>query len=638
MEVLESEAIREKFAMSEPDVETVRQWIRETRIRWGLDLEHREELGIPGFAQNTWRAGLDRMLLGYALPEKDDALYAGTLPFDGIEGGASEILGRFLVFTEKLFTAAQAMKVERTLANWADFLAALADDFFPQRGDLSPDLDILWQSFSGLRGFGEILRRKVGLDIIIDHLERRLDREGFGGGFLSGGITFCAMLPMRSIPFKVICLIGMDDAAYPRDSMSPGFDIMSKEPRPGDRSRRFDDRYLFLETLISTREKFYLSYVGQDIRDNSPRPPSVLVSELLDYIANRYGIADITVKHALQAFSPRYFSGGDLFSYSRENEAAARGLISSTAGTRRTPAFFTTGLSEPAAEFRELSVEDLCRFFANPVRFLLTRRLGLFLDDRAYVLDEKEPFSIEGLDRHELENSLLEKVLQGQNIRTELQRLRAGGFIPPGAPGDCWFEDACSSIEGLAKRVAALRAGAAREPVNVDLALSGFRITGKITGLYPGGLIRHELRDRERDRLTFWITHLILDCLGEAPLSPAVSALCTEKLNCIYKCPPDSRGVLRDLLDVYWQGLKRPLPFFPRSSWAYAEALSKDIENPVEQASKKWEQGDYYADLDDPYIHRCFALSDPLEGAEFDELARKLIGPALEHGEFKPPK
>jgi len=112
----------------------------------------------------------------------------------------------------------------------------------------------------------------VGLPLIREYLKNRLDQEGVGGGFLTGGLTFCALLPMRSIPFRVICLLGMNDDAYPRPTRPLGFDLLAARPRPGDRSRRKDDRYLFLEALVSARDKLIICYQGRSVQDNSFRP------------------------------------------------------------------------------------------------------------------------------------------------------------------------------------------------------------------------------------------------------------------------------------------------------------------------------------------------------------------------------
>ncbi len=156
----------------------------------------------------------------------------------------------------------------------------------------------------------------VGLEVIRAYLTQKLDTEAMGTGFIAGGVTFCAMLPMRSIPCKVIALIGMNDGTFPRQDHSPGFDLMAGEPRRGDRSRRNDDRYLFLEALLSARKTLYLSYVGQSLQDNSPMPPSVLVSELLDVIERGFEspqrniLECLITRHRLHPFSPHYFIGG----------------------------------------------------------------------------------------------------------------------------------------------------------------------------------------------------------------------------------------------------------------------------------------------------------------------------------------
>jgi exodeoxyribonuclease V gamma subunit len=166
----------------------------------------------------------------------------------------------------------------------------------------------------------------VEIEVVKSCLENLLEHVNFGHGFISSGVTFCAMLPMRSIPFKVVCLVGMNMDAFPRESKILGFDLMAKNPRIGDRSRRNDDKYLFLEALISARNKLYISYVGQSIRDNTRISPSVLVSELIDYIKEGFGLSEdeIVTFHRLQAFSSEYFNtDSKLFSYSNENFAAS---------------------------------------------------------------------------------------------------------------------------------------------------------------------------------------------------------------------------------------------------------------------------------------------------------------------------
>ncbi|MEJ2167059.1 MAG: exodeoxyribonuclease V subunit gamma, partial [Desulfobacterales bacterium] len=332
--LLEFPGIKERFELTDSDLKIIERWIRETQIRWGIDAHTRLEAGLPGVAENTWRTGLDRLILGYAMPGENKTIFHGIVPYDNIEGGDAQILGHFLEFSERLFTWARNLGVPRKLSEWHKVLADLLDQFFRPDESAEREVQLLRHTLNDMsaKEAKADFHLPVELNVIHAYLKSLLEKNSYGSGFLSGGVTFCAMLPMRSIPFKVVCLIGMNDDAFPRDHQPLNFDLMARYPKAGDRSRRSDDKYLFLESLISARQKFYISYVGQSIQDNARIPPSVLVSELRDTISKSFAAQDgnvlgeIITTHRLQPFSPWYFrEGTGLFSYSAENMLAAAG-------------------------------------------------------------------------------------------------------------------------------------------------------------------------------------------------------------------------------------------------------------------------------------------------------------------------
>ncbi|MEA2080199.1 MAG: exodeoxyribonuclease V subunit gamma, partial [Pseudomonadota bacterium] len=286
MELLEVPAIRSRFNIADEDLPEVQNWIRKTGIRWGIDAASRAEDRLPEISEHTWRAGLERILLGYALPDEGAGLYQGILPYGDIEGEKARIMGRFQTFAETIFTTPEMLQGEKAVEVWTDILLRLCDTMFDPDEDQEPEVQTIRQAveaFHNEAADGEYTAA-VPLSLVRSALRRKLNAIGGVMRFLNGGITFCAMVPMRSIPFKVICLIGMNEGVYPRLQHPFGFDLMAREQRKGDRSTRDDDRYLFLEALLATRERLYISYVGQDIRDNGVIPPSVLVSELQDYL------------------------------------------------------------------------------------------------------------------------------------------------------------------------------------------------------------------------------------------------------------------------------------------------------------------------------------------------------------------
>ncbi|MEN9849251.1 MAG: hypothetical protein RL368_1991, partial [Pseudomonadota bacterium] len=296
LNLLEREVVYSRFNFVPSDLSLIRRWLKETHVRWGIDAEHRKYLNLPNFEENTWHAGLQGLLLGYALPKQGLTLYQDIFPFDEVEGSNSLVLGRFISFVEELFQAVKAFQTPRTLPEWKNFTQDLLDNFFLTQEDTVSQAQAIRQELDNLvkNSHAADFTEAVSSSIVVQYLQQRLTGEPLSTHFLTGSVTFCAMLPMRSIPFKVICLLGMNDQDYPRPQKHAGFDLIADHPKPGDRSRRNSDCYLFLEALLSARQHFYMSYVGHSIREEANFPPSVLVNELQDYIRKGFQFTDIS--------------------------------------------------------------------------------------------------------------------------------------------------------------------------------------------------------------------------------------------------------------------------------------------------------------------------------------------------------
>jgi exodeoxyribonuclease V gamma subunit len=642
--LLEQEALLQRFGMIRSDLETIHRWVRDTRIRWGINREYREGLGLPPLGENTWENGLDRLLLGQALPVAGDRTFLDILPEDRIEGSEALLLGRFLEFNRRLFQAAEELSRNRDLEAWADLLNGMLTDFFLPAEHQIQEVGLVQRQFQQLR---EIRQRgdfneEVGLAIVRDYLKENLEQEERGGGFLTGGLTFCALLPMRSIPYKVICLLGMNDDAYPRPTRTLGFDLLAARPRPGDRSRRKDDRYLFLEALVSARDKLIISYQGRSVQDNSLRPPSVLVSELLEAVDQGFespeGAAaseQVVRYHRLQAFHPDYFTGaGRLFSYSREHGAAARGLLASS---RPPGPFFSERLSEPGPEWKKVSSEQLVDFFYNPARYLLRKRLGLFLEDRSALVEETEPFVLGGLELYEVQQEMAARALRGEDLEGRLDIFRNRGLLPQGTPGEVFFLEECRQARSFAETIRALTGGRTAETVMLDLELEGFQISGRLQGVYGNGLIQHRYAKMKwKDRFNVWLQHLLL-CL-ERPDPAGCSQLICRDQESGYFYEPEAGTCLKNLLEIYWEGLSRPLPLFPRASWAYMQAIrAGKTEAKVREAVRQaWDNEYNGGDRTDPYLARCFRETDPLEQPDFLPLTEAVMGPLWKNENGRP--
>ncbi|MBK7983441.1 MAG: exodeoxyribonuclease V subunit gamma [Candidatus Competibacteraceae bacterium] len=639
LSLLEPPALRRRFDISEDDLERIRRWVQGAGIRWGIAADTKKTWGLPGTAEHTWRAGLDRLMLGYALPGGGRDLYGDILPYDEVEGSDAQALGCLQSFTEALFGLDDRLRETRSWAEWAATLVAVLADFFEPREREENELQLLRDTLESLRANAELagFAEPVNLAVVKSALRLQLNGiEGQSSRFLSGGVTCCAMVPMRSIPFAVVCLIGMNDDAYPRPRRSVGFDLMATRFRRGDRSRRQDDRYLFLETLLSARRCLYLSYVGQNIRDNSVLPPSVLVSELLDGVDRGFYRAEggraselLLTRHPLQAFSRRYFTGDErLFSYAREWIEASR---QAGRGERQATPLLTVELPEPEPVLRTVTLAHLARFFKNPARWLLRERLGIQPEKGEDALAIREPFVLDGLESYQLVGQMLALHQEGRPAAEIAKVVRASGALPHGRVGDCVFADAQERVVRFAGRLGRALPRRGAEWLNVDLTLGEFRLVDRLTGLTPGGWVGYRLANMKAgDYLNLWLHHLALNAAAPAGM-PLQSHWVAEDKDLVLPPLTDPKIQLQSLLELYWRGSRRLVHFFPKSALAYLERFRKEraADKALWAARRVWE-GDEYAKVrperDDTYYQLAFRNTDPLD-EEFVELATAVFEP-----------
>ncbi len=648
VDLLLVDRIRNRFQIETADLDVLLEWIPDAGIRWGVDAHHRHEVGQPALDQNTWREGLDRMLLALAMPADETSLFAGTLPAKGVDLGDSDLLGRFAEFCEALFDLREKLIAPRCLDAWSQDLGQVLDRMIDQCDDGAQQQAWLRGALTDLAqrareaGFDE----SVALASVRHQLDRHLEPAGESLGFLDGGVTICALVPMRSIPFRVVALLGMNDEAFPRSRQPFGFDHVAASPRPGDRTSRDDDRTLFLEALMSAREHLLITYVGRSVRDGSERAPSAVVDELLDEIARLAGVdarERLVVLHPLHSFSPRYFDGSEpaLVSYSGSDREGAEALRAFKGSLGRP--WVTRPLALDAADERLVELHDLARFFEHPVRAFLQRRLGLYLRDQVPELEDREPMELDTLERWKLGDSLLRRELSGMNAGQARDLLRAAGRLPPGALGDLEGRRAGRRVEQVAAGVRALTEGERLPAVPVDLRLGDFRLVGEIDDLWPDGRVAFQFSQLpHRRELGFWIRHLALAIA--APAIPVRSFFVAPSGGQgvairILGSVPDASDRLHDLLALYEQGHAAPLPLLPRTSRTQADVCMKFgwQREPVSAARRGWQQdGAVPAERTDPYLLQAFRDVDPLDpscalpgGLDFAGLSRRVFEPYL---------
>ncbi|MEJ7137196.1 exodeoxyribonuclease V subunit gamma [Amphibiibacter pelophylacis] len=436
LDALELPALRRRFGLQEADLPLLRDWLDAARLRWGLHDAHRQSLGLPPAPDtHTWAFGLRRLLLGYAVG--DSGAWQDIEPLDAAAGLQGPLLGALARLIDALDTLWRRLAQPLTPPQWGELLHGVLRDFFEPEGDQTATLDTLartlddWLDLCASAG----LVQPLPLAVVSGHWLEQIGQQDSPRAFLGGGVTFATLMPMRAIPFRHIHLLGLNDGDFPRAKPAADFDLMALEHRPGDRSRREDDRYLFLEALLSARERLGLSWVGRSAVDGSEQPPSVLVAQLRDHIAAGWAttpeegdklLAALTTVHRLHPYDPDYASrpvdpqgsaaaDDGLFSYAREWHAS-----SDTAPP------VPLGLAGRLPELERdtpLELSELARWLANPAKAFLGQRLGVHLDEADADPPETEPFALDGLELWGIKNDLLQAVKQAV--------MQHGGFPEP---------------------------------------------------------------------------------------------------------------------------------------------------------------------------------------------------------------
>jgi len=607
LDLLEVPAIHQRFGLAAADLARIQHWVKSAAIRWGIDAAHREREGLPPLPQNTWRAGLSRLLLGYALGgERDDRLFDDVLPVREIEGADATLLGGFADFCEHLFAFAEQIRRDRPPADWARLLRSALEDFFAASDDFATEYR---QLSTAISAFAEAAAQAdyqapLGFDLVRSHFAGILEDTDSGAGFLGGHVTFSALKPMRSIPFRVIALLGLGSADFPRRDTPAGFDLTALRPQPLDRTRRDDDRFLFLEMLVSARDTLYLSYPGLSPQTHKEEPPSVIVAELLDFLGKETA-KRITTQHALQPFSPRYYEGGPtLFSYSAENclpRVAPQPLT----------AFAATALPASEDDRPGLELDALIRFFQHPARYFLTQRLRWRLPEESEIPEESEPFSLDTLTAVRLQQIVAERALADPNPAAVRALLTASGQLPLGHEASAELARLEHEVSPL---VAAMRAAAAsgvQPPLAFAHPLPDGPLSIVLHGVYPTGcVLMRAWKTKAKDLLRAWLTHLAWNLAPDSP-APKVTRLLTTDGMLAFRPVEKPAVQLEQLAFLFTQGADLPLSFFPQTGLSYAKRLwrpGKERTTPLDAVRKEWLTDKHYER--DAWNERCFGHLD----------------------------
>lgn len=551
MSLLDFSAIRKRFGITETD--KIRNWVKAANIRFGIDGSREDDTDLV-----SWRNGLKRMMYGLCISggEEFGEGEESFFPLDLIEGFDIMEASKFVYFVEILIESLEERRKKKNISGWVEFLNQNLIRFIGEKEEIDDDdYQLIHRQLEQYNLINELFDEEVSYEVFIHNFLPMLSRVKRSSSFAKGGITFCSLIPMRSIPFKVVALLGMNLNDFPRKDRRLSFDLMELEKRKGDRNIRENDKHLFLETLLSAGDYLYISYIGQSIKDNSELPPSAMVDELLDFISSRTENPektreDFVQKHPLHGFSRKYNSGNpDLYSYLLKNEKSELNLISE----RETEEMF---------DFKEIELHRFISFFNNPFKYFYNKVLGIYYDDDELSLPETEVFDLNHLERWGLKNTLLKT--EDFDSDSFINKKKKTGSLPLKNMAVVVLEGVAEEIETMKELYQSLTSGFEPESKYIEFELEGTVFSGNINEIYNHQMVRYSISGNENKyRLSAYLEYLLMAASGGEVGLKFISKN-EEK---IYESKKIEREEaierLSELLKIFKEGHERIIAFHP---------------------------------------------------------------------------
>ena len=649
--LLDVAELRERFSLDLKELEILQNWVLSNGIRYGLVTDQINN-NEPNY--NAWQSGLERMLLGAAMRESD-GIWQETVAFDASYGLSAQIVGKLGEFLDCLQRWHQLLQQQHSIPQWQQHLHWLLTHFFTDNEQSRYILLFLQKRIDEIcqTALDSDFDRTLSSSVVAELFQTKLTEEDNSFHFLNGKLSFCTLLPMRAIPFKVVALLGMNEGDYPRQQNPNSFDLMQYDPQKGDRVRRDDDRYLFLEAILSAQQKLYISYVGRSLIDNQQLQPSVLVSQLLDYLADQtlldqsedieYEKQSEKVRQILLQQHPMTVFSRENFLAANPNRSFAKEWLVASA-TKQIIPDFTADFQPQIMSKNEMSTADnvieldrLISFVKSPLAYFFQKQLGVYFKQNDHEWRDSESFALDGLERYQISDDLLQQ--PSEHWQQQFTRFKLKGELPRAHFADISQQKLSDRLQPLSVVIEPYLTQTAQSlAISIPFEINGrsYQLQGEIGNLYQQNktvqqkVIWRAGAIKAAYQIEQWLDYLAMTVLRQQErqqqqqqqqeqqqetAAPHFYGLDNNKLQfCTFK--PISPQQAREQLTQYLQDFllaEQKLLTLPTALYATFLAGTKSDDQLLQAIKDLGLNGFHEADRADPYWQRFLAQQQQLD-------------------------
>ncbi len=637
---LELPAVQRQFKLDDTAVEIIRYWISSNHIHWGLDKKHKQALGLLQQSNqdvvsnnlNTWMHGINQLLTAYIMNDEVE-LFATSVASDSVMSQSDyQVLGQLQKLLDQLFFWSKRLSVAVELQSWQlninELINSLLDLDDDEEWLIKPLRDEIakWQQQAYLAEFEE----KLDARLIHHILQNAITQGSAHHYYLSGGVNFCNLIPMRTLPFKIVCLIGMGDDRFPRNEIPLQLDLISMNPQKGDRSRREDDRYMFLQSLLSAQQRLYISYVGQNKKDDTSIEPSVVVTELMDYVEQNTGYRIPIIKTALQAFGNKNFEQG---SYARQWQIKVE----------KKPLEAFSQFIQSTDDDHTIGLHELINFYKNPARYFMQFRLNMSLDEYEEGIQDDEIFTLDPLQKYALNQKLLTELFEKKDVQSA-KYLNSGELAEQNS-GLIQYDEMFQKVNADYQQISTHPEFSGLTFIDGNLILQNIEISGRVNSFSEQGLLQlNQSTLKGKHVFSYWIQHCFLCALEKIEFCEFYYKDQYKKVK-LASLPVLTKQqaieIMLQLVDGFNKGKNKALEFYVDTAYEYEKIVkAKDANSALEKIEALWQIDEYSTFYEAQDIYIKTSLKNSAHGAynfsqEFFENSALYMQPLVDRLEEK---